>query len=94
MLSSLDVWICECSLFHFRCYQLCRCVGTGAQIPRKRICNVSFKNSEAVGFFYSDTETEMKRKWVLDRKRELFVFCSPNVPIASRKRESVGLVGF
>lgn len=51
MLSSLDVWICECSLFHFRCYQLCRCVGTGAQIPRKRICNVSFKNSEAVGFF-------------------------------------------
>lgn len=61
-----------------------RCLEKGSQY-------VSFKNSEAFGF-YLLIETEMKRGWVLDRKRKLS--CSQNIPTASMKLKSVGLVEF
>lgn len=76
MLSSLDVWICECSLFHFRCYQLCRCVETGAQIPRKRIHNISFKNSEAVGFLFWYRDRNEKKVDFGQKKRTVCVLFS------------------
>jgi len=95
---SLDVWICECGLFHRRCYQQCRCAETGAPMPRKGF--MMWILSKLWGcfslvfffFFYSSKVTDIKSRWFLNRKRGQFVFCFPDILMASRKRESVKLV--